>query len=146
MKLREENVDYEVVRHGMEHQEPTEVEPVFLCPECCSDDVRKTNQEDHSDAGYICMGCGCEFNACKGYERTELGNVVRDVLLIFMVLILIGAFVSFVAGLVLSDKFKDAGGALTEIKDILLCLGLSVGGPIVLCIAAAWLSYVRDVI
>lgn len=141
MKLREENVDYEVIQHGMEYQEPIKDEPVFLCPECCSDDVRR---KDNSAAEYICKNCGCIFSACKGYERTELGNMVRDVLFIFMVLLLIGAVVSFVAGLVLSDQFKDAGGNLTKTKDILLCLGLSVGGPIVLCITSAWLSTIRD--
>lgn len=144
MRLREENVDYEVIQHGMEYQEPIKDEPVFLCPECCSDDVRGTNKEDISATVYICKACGCEFYACKGYERTELGNIVRGILLMFMVLLLIGAVVSFVAGLVLADQFKDAGGSLTRTKDILLCIGLSVGVPIVLCIASAWLSSVRD--
>lgn len=142
MKLREEHVDYEVFQHGKEYQKPAE--PVFLCPECYSDDVRRTNSKDCSCAEYICNECGCTFNACKGFERTTAGNVLRDILLLAMILLLIGAVVSFVAGLFLADQYHDDDGCLTKAKDILLCLGVTLGIPVTLCALSGFLSGVRD--
>lgn len=87
MNVREEKLEYEVVKHGSTYVEPEKI-VVYPCPECCGTNCVNIEEELNSNhefcyegdgnAMYLCKDCGCEFDACISNSLTESGKKLEN--------------------------------------------------------------------
>ncbi len=87
MNVREEKLEYEVVKHGSTYVEPEKI-VVYPCPECCGTNCVDIEEElnrnpefcydGDGDATYLCKDCGCEFDACISNSLTERGEKLES--------------------------------------------------------------------
>lgn len=145
MKLREETIDYSVIRHGSEYVEEIEPSQVFPCPECLSTDVREIGDDDDTCADFICNSCGCGFDACNYYKRTKAGNALSLFLKILIGMFVGVALILLFGGLIwLAYERRKFGEEPLPNEYTGIAITISVAGPMVCMFIIMLLSTIDD--
>lgn len=142
MKLREDIQKNRIWTHGSVYVDHNEFVPI--CPECCSDKVKKVPEGQETVAIYICSDCGCAFDAWKGSERTKLGKAVHVIIVVLMVLLVIASVGFCIFGAVWAKKKKMELGGEVDGTFILKSFGIGLGIPLLCVIAGTVLSKIEE--
>lgn len=133
MKLREEVMEYQVRYHGTEYEDP--YKPIAgICPECQSQDIRESTDDDGTLADWVCNACGCKFDSHVTWKRTKLGNVIHTLIQCMIALLFVAMVVCMIGGMVwFAYKKREFGVDADDMPGIyqVKAMAITIVGPLV---------------